>query len=63
MQALQDLELALDYLGEISARTEVMIEDRFLLRQLEESINASFSPAPSADDDGSPDGFTDNGPI
>jgi hypothetical protein len=43
VQAMQDLELALSYLGQISARTEVMIENRFLLRQLESSINASFS--------------------
>jgi len=59
MQALQDLELALDYLGEISARTEVMIEDRFLLRQLRESMNASLSIDPldrPVDDNG-------NGPI
>jgi anti-sigma factor RsiW len=42
VKALRDLQLAIDYLGEVSERTEVMIEDRFLLRQLEESINASF---------------------
>lgn len=46
VQAMQDLELALNYLGQISARTEVMIENRFLLRQLESSINASFSEDP-----------------
>ena len=42
-QAFQDLELAMDYLGRISERTEVMIQDRFLLRQLEDSMNASFT--------------------
>lgn len=42
VRALQDLQLAIDYLGEISQRTNVMIEDRFLLQQLEDSINASF---------------------
>ncbi len=45
-KALQDLELALDYLEQISARTEVMIEDRFLLRQLEDTINASLTTDP-----------------
>ena len=45
-QAMQDLNLALDYLGQISERTEVLIEDRFLLRQLEESMNASFRTDP-----------------
>ncbi|MCB1670183.1 MAG: zf-HC2 domain-containing protein [Gammaproteobacteria bacterium] len=43
VKAMQDLELALDYLGQVSARTEVLIEDRFLHRQLRESINASLS--------------------
>lgn len=41
-QAMQDLDLAIDYLARISALTGAMIEDRFLLRQVEESINASF---------------------
>ena len=54
-QALQDLELALDYLGQISERTEVMIQDRFLLRQLERSMNASFTR--------NPDNDAGNGPI
>lgn len=58
-QALQDLELALDYLGQISERTEVMIEDRFLLRQLEESMNASFTTDPRRKSDND----TVNGPI
>ncbi len=48
-QALEDLELALDYLGQISQRTEVMIQDRFLLRQLEQSMNASFTTDPGND--------------
>ena len=58
-QALQDLELALDYLGQISERTEVMIQDRFLLRQLEDSMNASFNT--DLRDDSEND--ASNGPI
>jgi len=58
-QALQDLELALDYLGQISERTEVMIQDRFLLRQLEESMNASFTTDPRDELEND----TSNGPI
>ncbi len=42
LKALQDLEVAIDYLGQISQRTNVMIEDRFFLRQLEDAISASF---------------------
>jgi len=57
VKAMQDLELALDYLGQISERTEVLIEDRFLLRQLEDSINASFSAQPKREADDA------NGPI
>jgi anti-sigma factor RsiW len=58
-QALQDLELALDYLGQISERTEVMIQDRFLLRQLEQSMNASFTTNPGSDIEND----AGNGPI
>ena len=42
IKALEDLEVAMGYLRQISQRTNAMIEDRFLIRQLEESINASF---------------------
>jgi len=41
-QAVQDLNLAIDYLNEVSRRTEVMIGDRFLITPLQDSINASF---------------------
>ena len=59
VQALQDLEIAIDYLGQISQRTNVMIEDRFLLRQLEDSINATFR-----DEDIEPaENDASNGPI
>jgi len=59
VQALQDLEIAIDYLGQISQRTNVMIEDRFLLRQLEDSINATFR-----DEDVKPaENDASNGPI
>ena len=46
VQAFQDLQVALDYLGEVSERTGGMIEDRFLLRQLRETINASLDNEP-----------------
>ncbi|PCJ23857.1 MAG: hypothetical protein COA96_10800 [SAR86 cluster bacterium] len=41
-QALQDLNLAIDYLNQMSQRTEVMIGNRFLVTPLQDSINASF---------------------
>jgi hypothetical protein len=47
-QALKDLNLAIDYLNEVSQRTEVMIGERFLLTPLQESINASFDRARSS---------------
>jgi len=59
VQAMQDLELALDYLERISERTEVMIEDRFLRRQLRESINASLDAEPRRRGDTA----AGNGPI
>ncbi|HAJ75249.1 MAG TPA: hypothetical protein DCM64_02225, partial [Gammaproteobacteria bacterium] len=40
-QALQDLNLAIDYLNQVSERTEVMIGDRFLVTPLQDSLNAS----------------------
>ncbi|MBT8147017.1 MAG: zf-HC2 domain-containing protein [Gammaproteobacteria bacterium] len=58
-QAFEDLELAMDYLGRISERTEVMIQDRFLLRQLENSMNASFTSESRDDTENDPG----NGPI
>lgn len=59
IQALQDLEVALDYLGQMSQRTNVMIEDRFVRRQLEDSIRASFRDQ----DIETPDTSNPNGPI
>ncbi len=44
-QALKDLNLAIDYLNEVSQRTEVMIGERFLIDPLQDSINASFDRA------------------
>lgn len=44
-QALLDLNLAIDYLNEVSQRTEVMIGDRFLVTPLQDSLNASFERA------------------
>lgn len=41
-QALQDLNLAIDYLNDVSQRTEVMIGERFVVAPLQESLNASF---------------------
>ena len=41
-QALQELNVAMDYLNQLSKRTEVMIGDRFLVTPLQDSINASF---------------------
>lgn len=46
-QALKDLNLAIDYLNEVSKRTEVMIDERFLITPLQDSINASFDRARS----------------
>ncbi len=44
-QALQDLNLAIDYLNQVSQRTEAMIGGRFLVTPLQDSINASFQKA------------------
>ena len=41
-QALQDLNLAIEYLSDMSRRTEAMIGDRFLITPLQESLDASF---------------------
>lgn len=48
--ALQELNVAIDYLNQVSQRTEVMIGDRFLVTPLQDSINASFSRASSRED-------------
>lgn len=41
-QAMQDLNLAMDYVRRASLRTEVMVGERFLINPLQDSINASF---------------------
>lgn len=41
-KALQDLNLAIEYLNEVSQRTESMIGGRFLMAPLQDSLNASF---------------------
>ncbi len=42
MQAIQDLNIAIDYLSEVSERTEAMVGSRFLMQPLQDSLNASF---------------------
>ncbi|MEQ8953753.1 MAG: zf-HC2 domain-containing protein [Gammaproteobacteria bacterium] len=42
VQALQDLNIAIDYLSEVSERTEAMVGSRFLMAPLRDSLNASF---------------------
>lgn len=41
-QAVEDLNVAIEYLNQIGMRTEALIGDRFLLSPIEDSINASF---------------------
>lgn len=57
-QALEELNVAIDYLNQLSQRTEVMIGDRFLVSPLQDSINASFEKAGMRDNDP-----LQNGPI
>lgn len=56
--ALQELNVAIDYLNQVSQRTEVMIGDRFLVTPLQDSINASFRRASIRENDP-----LQNGPI
>jgi len=44
-QALSELNVAIDYLNQMSLRTEVMIEERFILNPIQDSLNASFEKA------------------
>ncbi|MBT5720185.1 MAG: hypothetical protein HOI69_11625, partial [Gammaproteobacteria bacterium] len=44
-QALDELNVAIDYLNRLSQRIEVMIGDRFLVSPIQDSINASFQKA------------------
>lgn len=56
--ALRDLNLAIEYLNEVSERTEVMIGERFLITPLRESLNASFEETLDRDEPA-----LNNGPI
>ena len=44
-QAVEDLNLAIEYLNQIGRRTDALISDRFLLRPLQDTLNASFERA------------------
>lgn len=50
MQAVQDLNVAMDYLNDLGQRTEVLIGERFLVTPLQKSLNASFDRAASRND-------------
>jgi hypothetical protein len=50
IQAVQDLNLAMEYLNDLGQRTEVLIGERFLVTPLQESLNASFERAASRND-------------
>ena len=56
--ALQELNVAMDYLNQLSQLTEVMIGDRFLVTPLQDSINASFQRTRERENDP-----LQNGPI
>ena len=46
-QAVEDLNLAIEYLNQIGRRTDALISDRFLIRPLQDTLNASFERAAS----------------
>ena len=46
-QAVEDLNLAIEYLNQIGRRTDALISDRFLIRPLQDALNASFERAAS----------------
>ena len=46
-QAVEDLNLAIEYLNQIGRRTDALISDRFLIRPLQDTLNASFKRAAS----------------
>jgi len=58
-RAFEELQVAIDYLEQVSQRAGVLIEDRFLEQQLKNSINASLRISA----DPSLDGNNINGPI
>ena len=45
-QEVEDLNLAIEYLNQIGRRTDALISDRFLIRPLQDTLNASFERAP-----------------
>jgi anti-sigma factor RsiW len=45
VQALEELNVAIEYLNQLTERTEVMIGERFLIAPLQDSLNASFERA------------------
>lgn len=49
--ALADLNTAINYLNEVSQRTETMIGGRFVIMPLRESLNASFESVQETQDD------------
>ena len=53
--ALADLNTAINYLNEVSQRTETMIGGRFVLMPLQESLNASFERIQDVESDSLPD--------
>lgn len=54
--ALADLNTAINYLNEVSQRTETMIGGRFVVQPLQESLNASFERIQEAERDTLSDG-------
>lgn len=42
VEALNELNLAIEYLNQVSQRTEAMVGDRFMVRPLRDRLNASF---------------------
>ena len=41
-QAMQELNLAIEYLNQVTERTEAIVENRFLMTPLRDRLNASF---------------------
>jgi hypothetical protein len=57
VMALRDLNTAINYLNEVSERTETMVGNRFVITPLRESLNASFERIQEEDE------ALNNGPI
>ncbi|MEX0618403.1 MAG: zf-HC2 domain-containing protein [Pseudohongiellaceae bacterium] len=58
VQAMRDLEVAIDYLNAVTVRAETIIENRFVM-ELQDSIDASLRTLGTGD----PDATTVDGPI